>query len=505
MPIADNTPIIIGTGQHTWREADATRTPLDALCDASRTALADTGKETLAQAIDAIAMVRFIADTTPGVGALFPRNPGSALAQRLGIDKPAVFQGTIGGNTPQYLINQFADRLARGEHGVVLFAGAELLATLFSVLRSGEDISAWADAAQEPPTLGVEREGHTATERAHGLYEPINTYPLFENSLRHHMGRNQDENTALISELCSRMSKVAAANPHAWRPQFQHAEQISAVAKRNRYIGYPYTRAMNPILEVDMAAAVVMTTVGKARELGIDQSKWIYLRAGADAHDIWYVSERPTLHTSPAINMAWQSVSGQAGITLDEISHFDIYSCFPSAIEVACHEIGLDPLDDRGVTVTGGMPYFGGPGNNYALHAIAQMAETLRSSVSGHGLVTANGMYLTKHSMGVYSTEPPSRLWQDSRSDVLQQRIDASPRLSVAADPSGKATIETYTVGFDREGPKRGIVIARNTAGERIVANTPDDATTLQQLMSHDPIGHTGTVRVHEGINIFEI
>ncbi|MCB1690418.1 MAG: acetyl-CoA acetyltransferase [Halioglobus sp.] len=504
MPTPDNTPILVGAGQHTWHETDANRTPVDALYEAGAKAIADVGSARMTGEIDALAMIRFIADTTPGVGALFPRNPGGALAQRLGIGDPAIYQGTIGGNTPQYMVNHFAGKLARGEHSAVLLAGAELLATLFSVLRTGEDISAWADAAAEPTTVGEEREGHTATELAHGLYEPINTYPLFENSLRHHLGVSQEDHIAHIAELCSRMSRIAADNPYAWRPEFQTAQQISTVEQRNRYIGYPYTRAMNPVLEVDMAAAVVMTTVGKARELGIDEGKWIYLRGGANVNDIWYVSERPVLHASPAINLAWNAASAQAGITVDEISHFDIYSCFPSAVHVACREIGLQPLDDRGVTVTGGLPFFGGPGNNYSLHAIAQMVETLRAGSGGHGLVTANGMYLTKHSLGIYSTQAPQSAWRDTDNSALQAQIDAAPRLSVAADPSGSATIETYTVGFDREGPKRGIVIARNAAGERIVANTPDDEAALQQLMTQEPIGHIGKVHVKDGINILE-
>lgn len=505
MPTPDNTPILVGVGQHTWHEADATRTPVDALYEAGSNAIADVSNARMTGAIDALAMVRFIADTTPGVGELFPRNPGSALAQRLGIVDPAIYQGTIGGNTPQYLVNHFAAKLARGEHSAVLLAGAELLATLFSVLRSGEDILAWADGGTEPTTVGVEREGHTAAEFAHGLYEPINTYPLFENSLRHHLDVSQEEHLAHIAELCSRMSRVAADNPHAWRSQFQTAEQIRTVEKRNRYIGYPYTRAMNPILEVDMAAAVIMTTVGKARELGIDESQWIYLRAGADVNDIWYVSERPNLHTSPAINLAWNSVSTQAGITLDEINHFDIYSCFPSAVHVACNAIGMDALDDRGVTVTGGLPYFGGPGNNYSLHAIAQMVETLRGGAGGHGLVTANGMYLTKHSLGIYSTEAPQHAWQDADGGALQAQIEAAPRVSVATAPSGSVTVETYTVSFGREGPKRGIVVALNDAGERIVANTLRDEATLQQLLEHDPIGQTGRVHVKDGMNIIEL
>jgi acetyl-CoA C-acetyltransferase len=278
--------------------------------------------------------------------------------------------------------------------------------------------------------------------------------------------------------------------------------EIATVAKNNRYIGYPYTRAMNPILEVDMAAAVILTTAGKARELGIDRERWIYLRGGADVNDIWYVSERPELHRSPAIRAAWQSVSAQACITLDEISLFDIYSCFPSAVQVACNEIGLSPLDARGVTVTGGLPCFGGPGNNYSLHAIAEMFSRLRGAGTGHGLVTANGMYLTKHSLGLYSTEAPTAPWRNADNRALQQQIDAAPRLAVAADPAGDVTIETWTVGFGREGPKRGIVIARNDAGERVVANTDPDSATLERLIAQDPIGQRGNVRVEHGMNL---
>jgi acetyl-CoA C-acetyltransferase len=506
MPLPDNTPILIGAGQQTWHAADTGRTPVDALQAAAAAAIADTGSSKLVNALDAVVMVRFIADTTPGVGALFPRDPGSQLAQRLGIKNAAVFQGTIGGNTPQYLVNHFAGELARGAHSAVLLAGAELLATLFSALRSGADISAWASGSQtEPPTVGHEREGHSAVELAHGMYEPINTYPLFENSLRHHQGVSGEQHTAHMAELCSRMSAVAARNPLAWRPRFQSAQDIATVAKGNRYIGYPYTRAMNPILEVDMAASVIMTTAGKARELGIERERWVYLRGGADVNDIWYVSERPQLYRSPAINAAWQSMSAQAGIALDEIALFDIYSCFPSAVQIACNEIGLSPLDARGITVTGGLPCFGGPGNNYSLHAIAEMFTQLRARGAGHGLVTANGLYLTKHSLGLYSTEPPDTPWRDPDNAALQQRIDAAPRLSVTTDPTGRATIETWTVGFGREGPKRGIVIARNAAGERVVANTASDVGTLERFIAQDPIGQRGTVSVQDGIAVLEL
>ncbi len=499
----DNTPVIIGVGQQTWREADVGRTPLDALFSVADLAVADSHCSKLVHSIDTVATVRFISDTNAAMRTLLPRNPARHIASHLGLANAALLQGTIGGNTPQYLVNHFADALSRGEHSAVLLCGTELLATLFSALRNGDDISAWAGTPdEEPQTIGTERDGVTDTERRHGLYEPINTYPLFENSLRHHLGSTFTDHQAHIAAICSAMSQVASKNPQAWRQQALSAQEIASTDHGNRYIGYPYTKSMNALLAVDMAAAIIITTAGKARELGIDPQRLIYLRGGTSVNDIWHVSERPALHQSPAIGLAWQNLTEATGIAVDELTDFDIYSCFPSAVQIACAEIGISPLDPRGVTVTGGLPYFGGPGNNYSLHAIVDMVARLRDRGQGHGLVTANGLYLTKHALGVYSTEPGT--WSCPDSSRLQAAIDVQPKLPVAKDPCGNATVETYTVGFGREGPKRGIVIARNDRGERVVANTATDERALQQLIDHDPVGQTGRIQVRDGINSIE-
>lgn len=502
--VPDNHPILVGAGQATWREPDAARTPVDALHEVAAAALADCGVPGMARAIDALCTVRFIADTNPDSGAVFPRDPGAVLAGRLGLGDPARFIGTIGGNTPQALVNHFAAKLAAGEHAAVLLMGAELMATFFGALRGGGDLSGWAgEPTPEPPVIGSERDGLNATEARHGLYKPINTYPLFENSLRHHLGHDAAQHSAWMARICSRMSAVAANNPHAWRRDALSETDIAAVTPKNRFVGYPYTRVMNAVLEVDMGAAVVLTTAGKARELGIDRERWVFLRGGVDLNDIWHVSERGDLHSSPAIALAWSALSEQAGIALDEVSRFDIYSCFPSAVEVACAALGLSPLDERGVTVTGGLPFFGGPGNNYSLHAIAQMADDLREG-GGHGLVTANGLYLTKHSLGLYSTQPGAAVPAPIDSGPLQQRIEGGPRLAVAADAAGPATVETWTVEFTREGPRRGIVIARNGAGERVVANTREDEAVLEGLLAEDPIGRSARVVVEGDHNIID-
>ena len=262
---------------------------------------------------------------------------------------------------------------------------------------------------------------------------------------------------------------------------------------------------MNSILDVDQGAALLMTSVGEARRLGIPEDRWVYLWGCGDATDRWFFTERADFHTSPAIRACGERALGMAGVTIDDITHFDLYSCFPSAVQIAMDMLGIDRGDPRPLTVTGGLPYFGGPGNNYVTHSIAAMADKLRTDRGQLGLVTANGWYVTKHSTGIYSTDPPQGEWQRTTPKTDQAQIDAGPQPTFTDTPSGDATVETYTVLFDRDGaPERGIVIGRLPDQRRFIANTPTDRTTLESMTKHEMIGTTGAVHVAEdGTNIF--
>ena len=503
MSFDPSAPVIVRTAQQTWREPDAGRTPLDALQAVADKALAGELGTDLKNSIDCLATVRFIMDTDPNLAALLPRNPGLLLAERLGIAKASFYQTDIGGNTPQFLVNHFAGRLAAGEFKAVLISGAEILNTFFTALKTGGDISQWRDRDTVlPQMIGEEKEGLNSQESAHGLFEPVNTYPLFESALRHRNGEQPDSTEKTTADLFASMSAVAARNPNAWQREAQDAQQIARVHEGNRYIGFPYTKSMNALLSVDMAAAVVITTAGHAKALGIPESDWIYLRAGTDLNEVWHPSERPDLDRSPALGIAVKKAMETAQLSLDEIDCFDIYSCFPSALRIACDEIGLSPMDSRGVTVTGGLPFFGGPGNNYSLHAIAETVERLKRD-GGNGLVTANGLYLTKHSVGIYSSKPGTAPWQAISCETLQQAINAGPRRQLAEEPQGEITLEAATVAFSRKGPKLGIVIGSNTEGDRVIANIPGDAPSINRLLDQDVVGMTGKVQVLGGKNVF--
>ena len=272
----------------------------------------------------------------------------------------------------------------------------------------------------------------------------------------------------------ARFAAVAAANPLATRRQGYSAEQLVTVNDDNRWIGFPYPKLMNAHAFIDQSAAVVMTSVATARELGIPRDKWVFLHGCADAHDHWYVSERVDLHSSPAIRAASRQALDMAGKTLADIDVIDLYSCFASAVQIGCREIGLAEDDPRGLTVTGGLPFFGGPGNNYVTHSISEMMRRLRARPGAFGLVTANGNYVTKHSFGVYSTAAPAGPWRRERPAVLQSRMDALPKAPFTETPQGEATIETYTVMHGKAGPEFAVVFGRlNATGQRFIANLP--------------------------------
>lgn len=498
----DLQPIIIGVGQSVWRERDVERTPVDALQAVATRALSDTGSERVTQAVDSIVHIPFLMNQVPGLAEAMPINPGAALAQRLGIDA-VQYTSDVGGNLPQQLLNEFAGRLSQGDGDVTLLCGVELLATFLGAVRSGEPFPDWATGLENTAIQVGETPVMTAaTEQAHGLYEPINAYPLFESAQAHAKGLSSAEHQARLGNLLSAMSRCAEQNPYAWKSQQLSPEEVLSTDSGNRMISYPYTKLMNAILAVDQAAAVVLTTVGKARELGVDPDKWIYLRGAASAHDSWFLSQRAKLYESPALNAACAAALTQSGCNADALTHFDLYSCFPSAVQAGCDALGIEPDDARGVTVTGGLSLFGGPGNNYSLHAIASMVDCLRSTDKGVGLVWANGGYLTKHSVGIYAREPGQNAWEPGNDLLLQTEIDALATPAIADEGSGSFVLEAHTVCYKKDGPERAIAIGRLDDGRRCVAISTE-AQLMQTLIDSNRVGQDAVVMHEDGLNHF--
>jgi acetyl-CoA C-acetyltransferase len=285
--------------------------------------------------------------------------------------------------------------------------------------------------------------------------------------------------------LWARFNEVAVQNPHAWIRKPVAAEEISQPGPKNRMISWPYTKLMNSNNMVDQGAALILTSVEAATRLGIPKDRWVFPYAGTDAHDTYAISERAELHRSPAIRIGGARALELAGLGVDDMDYVDLYSCFPSAVQVAAAELGL-PADDpaRPLTVTGGLTFAGGPWSNYVAHSIATMAGLLTANPGRRGLITANGGYLTKHSFGVYGTEPPKSefRWED-----VQPAVDSEPTRTAVMEWDGVGTVEAWTTPFDRDGqPEKAFLSVR----------TPDERRTLALIT--DPSAAAATV--HEDI-----
>ena len=506
----DNTPILVGTGLTVQKEKDVTKakSPLALLTEAAERALADAGAGR--EAIDTMAGIRFVTDSPEGRNLPFGKykNIGLSVANQLGIKPSRALMAATGGNSPQMMINELAERISQGEVGAALLVGGEGLGSIMRAVGTGVDLSdspGWNDDADENrEDIGVEKDGCSPVERRHNLYYPVNYYPIFENALRYHLGRDVPTHMQKLGEMMQPFTEVAADNPYSWFPVARSAQEIATVSESNRLVGYPYPKYMNSVIQVDQAAAVMLTSVGKAREMGIDESKWVYLHGCAEANDIWNPIERPELHRSHAMKGMAELALDMAGWQVSDIDYFDLYSCFPVAVEVACREMNIAEDDTRPFTVTGGLPYFGGAGNAYTLMSVALMAQKLRANPGRKGFCNGNGWFLTKHSLGLYSTTPFEGDWQREAPSVLQGKIDAMDKLPFVDEANGNGTIESYTVAHVSGKDADGILIGRLDSGERFCAHMTQEGGQIDRLMQEDCIGLKGTLAVNANkLNIF--
>lgn len=461
VPDNERLPVVVASAQVVQRDdiVDAQ----EMLRRAGSAALADAAA--LRAVVDRVSVVNVLS----GIGLA----PARTLAAQLGLNPARTEATAIGGNTPQWLVHRAADDVASGAARAVLIAGAEAQHSERMQRQAGTGDPPGAGSSVDPdPVVGDQRPGVGPAETGARLFAPVHVYPLFESVLAHRAGRGPAEQRAFLGQVMAPFTEVAAAHPTAWFRQARSADELSTVAPDNRLIAEPYTKRLCAIMAVDQAAAVIVTSLGEARRAGL-ADRAVFCWSGADANDVWFPSARPDPGRSPAIAAAGRAALGAAGATIDDIDLVDLYSCFPSAVQLAAEALGLALDDRRGLTVTGGLPYFGGPGNNYTLHAIATATDRLRAG-GGTALVTGLGWYATKHAVGIYGAAPPPRGWQHADTTVDQQAIDASA-VEAVLHAEGPATVVASTVVAGPDGsPVAAPVIARLADGRHITATADD-------------------------------
>ncbi|GAA2380218.1 hypothetical protein GCM10009855_20340 [Gordonia cholesterolivorans] len=502
--IPPTTPVIVGVGQAAERIDDADYAGLseaDLAARAVSAALADTGADDVARLVDTVVAVRSFERSSPASSSPFgrPDNMPRAVARRTGMDPRRAVEEVTGGQSPQHLVNEFGAEIAAGRADAVVLFGAEVMSTVRHAQRSGTAPDFSETVGGQLEDRGYSIGGLTSIDEVkHGVVIPISQYSIVENARRHRLGLGAAEYARSMGELFAPMTRVAARNPFAAAREEFTAEELATVTDRNRRVSVPYPRRMVARDHVNQAASAVLMSVAAARSAGIPADRWVFVHGHADLREKPLLT-RPDLSRGPASVAAVREALRLAGTDVDDVAHFDLYSCFPVAVSHVIDELGLSPDDPRGLTVTGGLPYFGGPGNNYSMHGIAEIVSRARREPGSFGLVAANGGVLSKYSVGVYSSIPAP--WRPSTSADLQRELDAAPSVRVAHYPNGPATIESFVV-IDPDGEAPGAtVVGRLADGARFVAAVDDPALLDLLRADDDPIGTPIFVRASTNQN----
>ena len=418
------------------------------------------------------------------------------LAERVGASPARRRYSGIGGSVPLVLATEVAQEIRAGRLDLALITGAEALATVRRLKKAGEKPQ-WSFRPAEKRRFPMDMD-FDPSEISHAVFEAYLTFALFDNARRAHLGRGLDDHRARLGRVLAPMTEIAAASPHAWFPIARGPDEIVTATPDNRMVAYPYTKLMTSIMDVDMAAALVLASAAKADALGVPEERRVYLRGASYAEDPAHVAGHPELWRSPAMAAAADAALAGAGIGADDVAHFDLYSCFASSVCFALDALGISEDDGRAVTQTGGLPYHGGPGSNYMTHTLAAMVETLRRDPGSYGVTSGVGMHMQKHAYGVWSTDPGT----GTPAPAAAPSPAAADPVAIVESPEGDATVAAYSVLHGRDGaPERVLLVCNLPARARCYALLDGDAAALAGAEAEELIGRTVTLAPVDAIN----
>jgi acetyl-CoA C-acetyltransferase len=469
---AARTPVIIGVAQKTVRPDERPGPePLDAWREVAIAASADAGLgPEILKRLDFLA----VADCFTYA---YDR-PVDRLADELGAAPEIRFPSPASGTAGQVMLDQAMAAIREGRAETALLVGGEAMATRRALTRDGGELG-WRHPLPQGESPGVDltevqHPGEVATGMMDGI-GAVYTFAMRDIARRAHLGITPEAYRQRLGGLMSGLTRVAAGNPDAWFPTERDPSFLIEPRPDNRYIAYPYTKHMVAIMDVDISAAILLTSEAHADELGVPADGRIYPWVMAYVNDPVFTAVRPDLWRSPGMHTAARAVLDAAGVTADDLGYIDLYSCFPAALNFAADALGLEEPTGERLSLTGGLPYGGGPGSSYMLTSVGKMVRKLRADRDAVGLVSGVGMMMTNHAWGLYSATRPPETLAPLDSTALQRELDAIPEVPVTEGYEGWVSVATYTVMYNRRGePTHGAAIADLPDGSRAYARILD-------------------------------
>ncbi len=428
-------------------------------------------------------------------------SPAKQLAQNLGATPKFTHISGIGGNSPQTLINIAAGMIARNELDSILIAGAEAYIQREKKIKKIEN-ALFRGIPQDYP--GDDLIGSTPLENQHGIQHPMQGFPLFETALWTASGLNLQAYLIQIGKMWAEFSKAAAEHPYAWTKAIKTFEEIITPGPANRPVAFPYTKFMNSFVTVDQGAAVILMSEEAAKQYPRKNRRPVYFLGGGYAQDRQrFMIEKSDFTISPPLKAAVEKALARSCMPLEGLDCFDLYSCFPCAVSIAKKMIGIKNDDPRPLTLTGGLGFFGGPGNNYSLHGVATLAEKISMGEKSNGLVTALGWFMHKHAAGVYGSKPLAGEFKNH--DLIDQKncFAGEKPVKIKDKVTGIGTIETYTVIYSTDhSPSYAVIYGKTLDNFRFIARTQNNKEIFKQFTTENMVGQKVNINFYPSKNM---
>ncbi|MEH6551804.1 MAG: hypothetical protein V7744_17650 [Pseudomonadales bacterium] len=478
---ASTRPVLIGISVISQRLADpaVAKEAVALMVDAVAAAATDTGSSDLLSQVQRIYVPE---------GLWAYSDPARLIARQIGAPDATTVLAKIG-VLQQSMMGDACQRIADGEIDLAVVAGGEAKYRHLLAHINGIEIHDTTQDDTPDVTLSPQQEITTAQEAAVGLAMPVGFYALFSNALAHEEGLSPDEHRDRVAAMYQRFSEISEGNPHAWKPGRVEADSIRNPSDKNPMLSFPYTKLHNTSWNVDQASALIFCSQAKAEQLGISRDKWVYPVSSTESNYMLPPAQRPELSRVPGARIAGRRALDHAGIAASDIDLLEMYSCFPVAVETYQREIGLP--SDRDLTVTGGMPFAGGPLNNYVLQSTCRMIELLRQGKGRSGLVTSVSGMLTKQGFGVWSMEPAVNDF--AYIDVTDEVAECTPAMELVDGYEGDVCLVAHTVMYHGGQPWRAVAIADTPEHKRVVIYS-ELADVMATFETRDCVGELATV-----------
>ena len=470
----DNAPVLVAVAAVQQKQINLAKAkePIALMIDAVNAALKDSQAPTIAKQIDHICVPKGMWQYT---------NPAALIAEAIGANN-AVTEFCDFGILQQTNLGQACQKIAASDIEVALVVGGEAKYRQLQAMIQNVEVSETQQHDSQPDSfLQPEAELWSEIESKAGLGMPVGYYALIESAICHQQGISMDQHRDNIASHYARFSEIAASNPDGWAESALTAETIRNAGDKNAMLAFPYAKHHNSQWNVDQACALLFCSVSKAREYGIPESQWIFPLASTESNQIINVSQRPNLGQSKAAEMAGQRALNIAGLTIEEIDFIDLYSCFPSAVNLNIQALNIP--EDRDLTVTGAMPYGGGPLNNYCLQATVKLAQLLRQKPGSYAIASCVSGMFTKQGYGIWSSAGYSNAFIfDDVSDELNEQQQA---LELIEPQAGTVEIVAATVLFEKNQAQKLVIISQYPEGQRSVSYSVNADHIAQSLASN--------------------